>query len=140
METCKVSEGIAPPFLTSALDAGELSASSPYRFAPGETISSNHWIGGWGRPQSWSEVDGEENGILSYRESNPDSSVVKPVAWSLYNEQVPEHAYVSSPGCLPKYRKCKCINQKCILRQTDVRLSAYIAPLAEINAALIGPT
>jgi hypothetical protein len=34
------SEGIAPPFLTSALDGGEWLASSPCRFTPG-----THWIG-----------------------------------------------------------------------------------------------
>jgi hypothetical protein len=33
--------GIAPPFLDSALDEGEWTASRPSRFAPG-----THWIGG----------------------------------------------------------------------------------------------
>jgi hypothetical protein len=41
------SGGIAPPFLTSALDGGEWSASRPYRFTPGERAPGTHWIGGW---------------------------------------------------------------------------------------------
>jgi hypothetical protein len=37
--------GIAPPFLTSALDGGECLALRPGRFTPG-----THWIGGWVGP------------------------------------------------------------------------------------------
>jgi hypothetical protein len=40
------SGGIAPPFLTSALDGGEWSASLPGRFTPGERAPDTHWIGG----------------------------------------------------------------------------------------------
>jgi hypothetical protein len=46
---CKIlrkSGGIAPPFLTSALDEGEWSASLPSCFTPGEIIPGTHWIGG----------------------------------------------------------------------------------------------
>jgi hypothetical protein len=39
--------GIAPPFLISALDGGECSASHPGRFTPGERAPGTHWIGGW---------------------------------------------------------------------------------------------
>jgi hypothetical protein len=38
---------MAPPFLTSSLDGGELSASRPGRFTPGERAPDAHWIGGW---------------------------------------------------------------------------------------------
>jgi hypothetical protein len=38
---------IALPFLTSALDGGELSASRPGRFTFGERASGTNWIGGW---------------------------------------------------------------------------------------------
>jgi hypothetical protein len=41
------SGGIAPPFLTLALDGGEWSASHPCRFTPAETAPLTHWIGGW---------------------------------------------------------------------------------------------
>jgi hypothetical protein len=34
----------APPFLTSALDGGEWSASRPCRFTPGERTCGTHWI------------------------------------------------------------------------------------------------
>jgi hypothetical protein len=37
-------------FLTSALVGGELSASRPGRFTPGERASCTHWIGGWVGP------------------------------------------------------------------------------------------
>jgi hypothetical protein len=33
--------------LTSALDGGERSASSPGRFTSRETAPGTHWIGGW---------------------------------------------------------------------------------------------
>jgi hypothetical protein len=39
--------GTAPPFLTSALDEGEWSASRPGCFNPGEITPSTHWTGGW---------------------------------------------------------------------------------------------
>jgi hypothetical protein len=42
----------APPFLTSALDEGEWSASRPCRFNPRERAPSTHWIGGWVNPRA----------------------------------------------------------------------------------------
>jgi hypothetical protein len=44
------SGGIAPPFLTSALDEGEWSASRSCRFTPGERALGTHYIGGWVDP------------------------------------------------------------------------------------------
>jgi hypothetical protein len=41
---------IAPPFLTSAVDGAEWSASCPDRFTPGERAPGTHWIGGWVGP------------------------------------------------------------------------------------------
>jgi hypothetical protein len=38
--------GIAPPFLTSTIDGGELLASYPGRFTRGEITPGTHWIGG----------------------------------------------------------------------------------------------
>jgi hypothetical protein len=46
------SEGIAPPFLTSALDGGERSVSRPVRVSPRERASGTHWIGGWVGPRT----------------------------------------------------------------------------------------
>jgi hypothetical protein len=34
-------------FLTSAVTAGDWSASRPCRFTPGERAPGTHWIGGW---------------------------------------------------------------------------------------------
>jgi hypothetical protein len=39
-------------FLTSALVAGESSASRPGRFTPGEGAPGTHWIGGWVDPRA----------------------------------------------------------------------------------------
>jgi hypothetical protein len=41
-----VTEGITPPFLTSALDGGEWSTSRPGRFTYGETATGTQRIGG----------------------------------------------------------------------------------------------
>jgi hypothetical protein len=46
------SEGIAPPFLTSALHGGEWSASRPGRFTPEQRAPGTHWIGGWVAPRT----------------------------------------------------------------------------------------
>jgi hypothetical protein len=46
------SEHIAAPFLTSALDGGEWSASCLCCFTPGETAIGTHWIGGWVGPRT----------------------------------------------------------------------------------------
>jgi hypothetical protein len=46
-----VSGGIAPPFLTSALDRGERSASRPGRFTTVEIAPGTHWAGGWVGPR-----------------------------------------------------------------------------------------
>jgi hypothetical protein len=46
------SGGIASPFLTSALDGGEWSASSTGGFNNGERAPGTHWIGGWVGPRA----------------------------------------------------------------------------------------
>jgi hypothetical protein len=46
------SEGIAPAFLTSALDKDEWSASRPGRYTPGERAPGIYWIGGWLDPRA----------------------------------------------------------------------------------------
>jgi hypothetical protein len=43
--------GIAPQFLTSALDGGEWSASRHGCFTPGGRDAGTHWIGGWLGPR-----------------------------------------------------------------------------------------
>jgi hypothetical protein len=64
------SGGIAPPFLTLALDGDEWSAPRPGRFTPGERSPGNHWIGGC--VGSRASVDAvEKRKILQCRESNP---------------------------------------------------------------------
>jgi hypothetical protein len=46
------SGGIAPPFLISAPDGGEWSATRSDRFTPGERAPGTHWIGGWLGPRA----------------------------------------------------------------------------------------
>jgi hypothetical protein len=46
-----VSGGLAPQFLTSALDWGEWSVSRPCRFIPREGAPATHCIGGWVGPR-----------------------------------------------------------------------------------------
>jgi hypothetical protein len=46
------SGGIAPPFLTLALDGGEQSASQPGHFTPRERMPGTNWIGGWVGPRA----------------------------------------------------------------------------------------
>jgi hypothetical protein len=64
------SGGIAPPFLTSALDEGEWSASRPWRSTPGERAPCTHWTGGWVCPKVGLDVLNKTK-ILHCRESNP---------------------------------------------------------------------
>jgi hypothetical protein len=44
------SGGLAPAFLTSALDGGQL--HDPAALLPRETAASTHWIGGWTGPRA----------------------------------------------------------------------------------------
>jgi hypothetical protein len=46
------SGGIAPPFMTSALDEGEWSASRLSRFNSGEISPGTPWIGCWMGPRA----------------------------------------------------------------------------------------
>jgi hypothetical protein len=54
------SEDIAPPFLISALDGGEWSASRLGRLIAGETAPGTHWMGRLVGPLSQSGRYGEE--------------------------------------------------------------------------------
>jgi hypothetical protein len=65
------SGGIAPPFLTTAIDGTEWSASRPYCFNPGETPlpPGTHWVGGWVGVRA--SLDVMKDKSFSCRESNP---------------------------------------------------------------------
>jgi hypothetical protein len=78
---------MAPPFLTAALDGGELSASRPCRFTPGQTAPGTHWMGGWVSSRvGLGAVEKIE--ILHCRESNPDRPARSP---STYRLSYPVH-------------------------------------------------
>jgi hypothetical protein len=59
------SGGIAPPFLESALDGGEWSASRPYRFTPFETAPQYPLYRRLFGPQSRSGRYGEDKNLSS---------------------------------------------------------------------------
>jgi hypothetical protein len=59
------SGGIAPPFLTSALDGSECSASHPGRFTTKERAPGTHWIGGWVGLRAVLDFYGEEKNLNS---------------------------------------------------------------------------
>jgi hypothetical protein len=62
----------APPFLTSALDGGEWSASHPCRFTPEERTPSTHWIAGLvGSRTSLDDME-KRKSYTHCRESNLD--------------------------------------------------------------------
>jgi hypothetical protein len=48
--------GIAPPFLTSALDRGGWSASRLGRFTAEEIVPGTDWLGGWDGPRTGLET------------------------------------------------------------------------------------
>jgi hypothetical protein len=74
--------GIAPPFLTSALDGDELSASFFSRFTPVEGVTGTHWIGGWVVPRAGLDVMEKR---IEPRPSSPDPVTV-PGSWrSIYS-------------------------------------------------------
>jgi hypothetical protein len=64
--------GIAPLFLTSALDTSKWSASLPGRFIPGERAPGTHWIGGWVGPRAGLDAAEKRKIPLPYRKWNPD--------------------------------------------------------------------
>jgi hypothetical protein len=48
---------MAPPFLNSALDGSEWSASPPSRFTPPrERAPGAHWTGGWVEPKAGMDI------------------------------------------------------------------------------------
>jgi hypothetical protein len=51
-----VSEVIAAPFLTPAIDRRQWSGSRPCRFTPREKAPGIHFIGGWASPRAGLEA------------------------------------------------------------------------------------
>jgi hypothetical protein len=70
MKTYGGNGGIPPPFLTSALDGIEWSASHPCSLTPEEGAPSTHWIGGWVGPRAGLDTL-EKRKISHCWESNP---------------------------------------------------------------------
>jgi hypothetical protein len=77
------SAGISQLFLSSALEAGEWSASFPGRFKPKEKTFGNHWIGRWaGRRVGLNTVKTRKVSCFS-RKSNLDRSARSPSLYQL---------------------------------------------------------
>jgi hypothetical protein len=65
------SGGTSPPFLTSALDGREWSASRAGRFYPRQIALGTHWIGGWvGMKPSLDAIEKTKKSVSCW-ESNP---------------------------------------------------------------------
>jgi hypothetical protein len=75
-------------FLTSALAGSEWSTSCPGRCTAGERAPGTHWIGGWVDPRAGLD-DVENRNTLPYRNSNPDLSVVQPIASRYTDNAIP---------------------------------------------------
>jgi hypothetical protein len=62
---------MVPPFLASALDGGEWSASRPGSFIPEERVPSTHWIKGWVGPIAGLDAVEKRTVSLPCQKSNP---------------------------------------------------------------------
>jgi hypothetical protein len=78
------SGGIAPPFLTSALDEGKWSTSRSGRFIRGETAPGTHCIRSMTRPRVGLDVMDKRNTSRLCPKSNPNFSVVQSLYWLSY--------------------------------------------------------
>jgi hypothetical protein len=66
--------------LTSALDGGEWSASSPGRFTPRERGPGTHWIGGWVGPRAILDAVMKRKIPSPRQESKPRTPIIQFVA------------------------------------------------------------
>jgi hypothetical protein len=71
--------------LISAPDGGEWSGSRPGRFILRERDSCAHWIGGWVVPRDVLDAVVKRKIPISYRELNPRTPIVQPVAQRYIN-------------------------------------------------------
>jgi hypothetical protein len=76
--------------LTSAVDGGEWSASRPSCFTPRERAPFPHWIGGWVRSRSGLDTVSKRKIPSPLGESNPDHSIVRPVARPYTDWAIPD--------------------------------------------------
>jgi hypothetical protein len=77
--------GIAPLFLTSALDGGERSASRPCRFIPEGRAPGTHWIGGWVGPRAGLDAVKHRKISCPFKESNPEHVAISTELSRLHN-------------------------------------------------------
>jgi hypothetical protein len=77
------SGGIAPPFLTSALNWGERSVSRYDRFTSETGIADTHWIGGWVDPSARLDTVEKKKIPCSCRGSNPGCRDRRYTVWAI---------------------------------------------------------
>jgi hypothetical protein len=73
---------IAPPFLTSALDGGEWSASRPYRFNQEDRTTGPHWIEACAGPRAGLDAMKMRKEFLTHAGNR--TPVVQSMGLSLY--------------------------------------------------------
>jgi hypothetical protein len=100
------SGGIAPPFPTSIVDGGELSASRPGHLTPGETAMGTHCVCGWAGPTAGLDAV-EKRKIYPPLESNPGHPASSPSLNSLHiKTNIKKHStriylnYINSKGTI----------------------------------------
>jgi hypothetical protein len=93
------SGGILPPFLTSALDGDEWSASRPGRFTLGERAPGTSWTGGWVSLRAGPDLV-EKRKMLTLPGIEPRPPSLYPVAIPIelsHYESVQKCKFLSSP-------------------------------------------
>jgi hypothetical protein len=80
------SGGIAPPFLTSAIDGAEWSASCPSRFTSMEAVPGTHWIGGWVGPRAVVDIVSREKGNRTPAGQPEQVAIPTPLSPCFYSE------------------------------------------------------
>jgi hypothetical protein len=112
------SRGIAQPFLTSALDWGQWSASHLFRFNTGKTAPGTHLTRGWVGPRADLDAVLKRNTYLLHLPGI--TPAVQPVARCYTNWAIPAHTWLQT-----KEEKFLLINFNIILLSTCTTVKAY---------------
>jgi hypothetical protein len=99
---CMCSGGIAPPFLTSAIDGGEWSASLPRCFTPGERVQGAQCIAGWADSRAGTDAIEYRKIYSPCLESNPSCPSHSP---SLYWLSYPSSSYIFTSNFITVWAK-----------------------------------
>jgi hypothetical protein len=95
------SGGLAPPFLTLALDGCEWATSHPSHFTLRERAPITHWIGGWVGPRAGLNTMEKRKIFCPYEESNLRHPAHSPLLYGLsYPNSICRSGIISLSICL----------------------------------------